>query len=425
MMERAMDGASGDGLGTHLDEGTIHAWLDDALDAERAGRVASHVESCPECAAAVAEARGLIAGASRVVRALDDDDVLPAAGPAWGAASSASGGGSLWRMLRVTPARAAIAATLLVALGVTLTYPRSGLKESAQLEDRVSNATAPSAAATATAPDRLLDSAIKRNVAIAQPPRTVEAAPGPTIPQAPGPGEYAAKVDAAASAQVAEGRAAVRAMRESAAPAPDQSRIAAAVPVAKEPAIVPSPLSADAAAGMARAPVRRAAPASALRTAVDSVSSAGYYVAAECYRIESPTPGATWGPVPLPFVVALQPTASGVERGGAAIIDPGTGRRSDATASWSRRSGDTLQLELSRTGFTGQLVLASGQAERKGTMLSAQSAAELSQAVVTGAGNRVAAKRARPMAAPSGAAKGAVGLEVAQPVAAKRVSCPE
>ena len=56
---------------THLDEGTIHAWLDgerrnDADEIER------HVAACPECSARVAEARGLLAGASRILSALDD-----------------------------------------------------------------------------------------------------------------------------------------------------------------------------------------------------------------------------------------------------------------------------------------------------------------------------------------------------------------
>ena len=59
----------------HPDEGTIHAWLDDALTAEESARIEEHVSSCASCAAAVAEARGLIAGASRVVAMLDDGDV--------------------------------------------------------------------------------------------------------------------------------------------------------------------------------------------------------------------------------------------------------------------------------------------------------------------------------------------------------------
>ena len=56
----------------HLDEGTIHAWLDGALSPEEAAQANAHVESCPQCQAAVAEARGFIAASSRILTALDD-----------------------------------------------------------------------------------------------------------------------------------------------------------------------------------------------------------------------------------------------------------------------------------------------------------------------------------------------------------------
>ncbi|MFN9202750.1 MAG: von Willebrand factor type A domain-containing protein [Gemmatimonas sp.] len=55
----------------HVDEGSVHAWLDDAFDETAAALVAAHVETCAACAAAVAEARGLIAGSARVLGALD------------------------------------------------------------------------------------------------------------------------------------------------------------------------------------------------------------------------------------------------------------------------------------------------------------------------------------------------------------------
>jgi hypothetical protein len=63
----------------HLEEGEIHAWLDGALDAEEAHRVEAHAAACVECGAAVAEARGLVAGASRILLALDNvpGDVIP------------------------------------------------------------------------------------------------------------------------------------------------------------------------------------------------------------------------------------------------------------------------------------------------------------------------------------------------------------
>ena len=65
----------------HLDEGTIHSWLDGALSADEAARVEAHVAECPQCAATVAEARGFIAASSRILTALDHvpRGVVPAA----------------------------------------------------------------------------------------------------------------------------------------------------------------------------------------------------------------------------------------------------------------------------------------------------------------------------------------------------------
>ncbi len=93
----------------HPDEGTIHAWLDDALSESERAEFERHVVSCAECSALVAEARGMIAGSSRIISALDavPGGVIPRPAPAQSL--------SLWRLLRVTPARAAIAASLLVA----------------------------------------------------------------------------------------------------------------------------------------------------------------------------------------------------------------------------------------------------------------------------------------------------------------------
>ncbi len=81
----------------HLDEGTIHTWLDDALSPDEAARVEAHVAECPQCATAVAEARGFIAASSRILTALDHvpRGVVPAALPvqwynraAWRAAAA-------------------------------------------------------------------------------------------------------------------------------------------------------------------------------------------------------------------------------------------------------------------------------------------------------------------------------------------------
>jgi hypothetical protein len=55
----------------HLDEGTIHTWLDGQLPPDEARSVEAHVAECRQCAGAVAEARGLIAASSRILTALD------------------------------------------------------------------------------------------------------------------------------------------------------------------------------------------------------------------------------------------------------------------------------------------------------------------------------------------------------------------
>ena len=106
----------------HLDEGTIHAWLDGALPGPERDAVAEHVAHCPECAAAVADARGMIAGASRILSGLDavPGGVLPRA-------AARKPKRSAWRVLHVTPARAALAASLMVAVAGALAvrYQRS------------------------------------------------------------------------------------------------------------------------------------------------------------------------------------------------------------------------------------------------------------------------------------------------------------
>ena len=67
----------------HLDEGTIHSWLDGALSADESARADAHVKECRQCAAAVAEARGFIAASSRILTALDNAPrgVIPASAP--------------------------------------------------------------------------------------------------------------------------------------------------------------------------------------------------------------------------------------------------------------------------------------------------------------------------------------------------------
>lgn len=107
----------------HLDEGTIHAWLDGALDADEAARVEQHAAECAACSTAIAEARGFVAGASRILGALDHTPggVVPESRPgSLGARRPTRASRPLWRVLHFTPARAAAAAVLIVAAGTVL-----------------------------------------------------------------------------------------------------------------------------------------------------------------------------------------------------------------------------------------------------------------------------------------------------------------
>lgn len=63
----------------HLDEAVLHAWLDGELETGDVREIESHTASCGICAARAAEARGLVAGARRVLGALDAQaSVIPA-----------------------------------------------------------------------------------------------------------------------------------------------------------------------------------------------------------------------------------------------------------------------------------------------------------------------------------------------------------
>jgi len=123
----------------HLDEGTIHSWLDSALSADEAARVEAHVKECPQCAAAVAEARGFIAASSRILTALDNAPrgVIPAAAPG----------------RRVDPMVWRIAATVLVVAAGTLVVFRNGVGTT-----KTEQATVQTAPATlnAVAPETLM-----------------------------------------------------------------------------------------------------------------------------------------------------------------------------------------------------------------------------------------------------------------------------
>ena len=147
----------------HLDEGTIHSWLDGALSADEAARVEAHVKECPQCAAAVAEARGFIAASSRILTALDNAPrgVIPAAAPG----------------RRVDPIVWRIAATVMVVAAGTLVVFRNGV--STAKTDQATVQTVPTASSV-TGPERSMRDEGTGITGAPATPATTRAKPGPT-----------------------------------------------------------------------------------------------------------------------------------------------------------------------------------------------------------------------------------------------------
>lgn len=167
----------------HLDEGTIHAWLDGELAAAERAAAEAHVALCPGCAAAVAEARGFIAASSRILTALDavPGGVLPAQ-PA--------------RRFIASRAWMAVAAVLVLGIGTVIaTRPRRDLvaPRVAQGKDiRVAPTPAPRAAPPAA------NSSAARAEAPAAPKRFAKAR-APMSPSPSAEGVAGGKVAAPAS----------------------------------------------------------------------------------------------------------------------------------------------------------------------------------------------------------------------------------
>jgi hypothetical protein len=387
--------------GIHVDEGTIHAWLDGELDEALEARIQAHIGRCGACAAHVAEARGLIAGASRVIGMLDE---VPAPFVRPAVARTAADDMSVWRLLRVTPARASIAAMLVVAVGIALT--RGQLSREVPVSSRGQDAAAPMSATAAPAapvtavptPDTILGSAIARRLAAEQPPRTMERAPGVSVPSAPAMASPAPNADLAdAESKVAAGRAPVVAGRVMAAAGADRTRAGVGQQVRNAAVTTGVAASAAKAADAASA----GAPSSARAFATDAIA------AGQCYRVESPSP-AVWGSVRLPMVVAMDSTGQEGR-----VLTP-TGDDTQARAYLQYNGADSAFFRLRRIGFNGTMTLLAASGMRTGTMQSSSAQATVASEPA-GPSRRAAVMSAQ--ASNAGAAQAAI--------TARRVACPQ
>jgi hypothetical protein len=147
----------------HLDEGTVHAWLDGELSETESAAAAQHVAACAQCAALVADARGMIAGAARIVASLDAGPIGVIPKSTRGQAGKANGS---WRRFVRSPSRMAMAATILVAVGVTLTMSRAVREKTlpspaADEAPAISNPPAASGSPAAESKDRAVRTAPK------------------------------------------------------------------------------------------------------------------------------------------------------------------------------------------------------------------------------------------------------------------------
>lgn len=109
----------------HPEEGTLHAYIDGELSPAESATLELHVGECARCAAALAEARGYAAAASRVITALDAAPSAATVGtPVVRAASAPARRAARPQIFRLPYARAA--ALLLVVGGTVLVADRTG-----------------------------------------------------------------------------------------------------------------------------------------------------------------------------------------------------------------------------------------------------------------------------------------------------------
>ena len=333
----------------HLDEGTIHAWLDGALSPDESARVESHANSCTDCSALVAEARGLVAASSRILASLDavPAGVVPGSGTDQLAALRARRQAATrvwWRDRRWVAA-----ASLILVAGVSSVVWRFSGEESVTVgavhvaDSVLPVITAPSAAPVAAFEAKAEASQPQQNVASdraagssAPANAKVAAVPPPNAPAEPTAESRATDRqarDVANRARLGAANAAVATAQQqqstdsTKALAREQSAFERKVQqtvqsVPTPPRIIPEPEQ----QGAARAPASPTPLAARNRSAADAAFSAGLRpttaksAAVGCYRLTLITPGE------MHRTLTMEDTLQ--------LLDEPTGERSDP--SWSR-----------------------------------------------------------------------------------------
>jgi hypothetical protein len=220
-----------------------------------------------------------------------------------------------------------------------------------------------------------------------------------------------------AEERVAAGRAAMQALRDTTAPAPDKLR------VGREVTGAVAARAADEVA--ASAPARKAMSGAA--TASDTVAGVaqGYTDAGakSCYSLESVQGGAMWGDQPLPLVVVVD-SGPAVGTRNATLKSAATG--TEVRAAWKRSGKDSVVITLERVGLAGTIVFGPEAGGRAGTASSGGIASSAMASARVGSAARARAKSEAPAPAPSvvpGTSAGRVPNTAPLPVTLRPVAC--
>lgn len=219
----------------HVDEGTVHAWLDGAFGADDAARLAEHVATCATCQTQVAEARGLFAASARILGTLDG---VPA-----GVVPKVEAAATAMRVAAAVPTPRTtrrpwmgLAAAAVLMVGSAVVWQRSGHR--AAVNETVASAPAPNATVDSAKP--------AAPAAVASAPLAAEAAR--TEPTAPSPSASASRAPVADNTAKRVAEHSAERLAEALAPAAPATTSGAAAPAPVTPS---APSTATAVAPMA------------------------------------------------------------------------------------------------------------------------------------------------------------------------------
>jgi len=378
----------------HPDEGTIHAWLDGALSAGEASALEAHVAGCDQCAAAVTEARGLLAASSRILSALDsvpggvlpatapraeiDDRVIPIArpsrwrSPGWRAAAAIVLVGSVsWLATRSTPrevdgnvAAPTEASKVATSAGASQQSMPFAADSTAQIEQQSARPSAPQAVRRTVMRDER--AAAEREPTAPANKLAVPPAPSPQANVATTSAmPYAAprlveppNVGTGGGIGATAGRVAAEARM--AAPAPAPVAVASADAALRADTSISAPDRAERrmapASSRMKVSAERAAPRrmALMETTPDADTTAQrlagcYYLETASSRSSRPAIRSAAALVPAQIELALDFDSS--SHAGWRILRPAPGSPQFATgahATWSAFAADSVQLELGR-----------------------------------------------------------------------------